>query len=73
MLDTLSRLSHCNLFILLRPLARLLYGTNHDTCDGLEEQGHDGHCHLGNLAKFLMGTNAIVMIMELIMRGQGVW
>lgn len=50
MLATLSRLSHCNHFILLwPPLARLLYGTNDDPCDGLEEQGHDGHCHLGTL------------------------
>ena len=28
---------------------------------------------LDYLAKFLTGTNALVMIMELIMRGQGVW
>jgi len=28
---------------------------------------------LEHLAKFTMGTNAIVMTMELIMRGQGVW
>jgi len=28
---------------------------------------------LEHLAKFLMGTNAIVMTMELIMGGQGVW
>jgi len=55
MLGTLSLLSHCNHFILLRPLARLLYGTNHDTCDGLEEQGHDGHCHLGTLGQILQG------------------
>ena len=28
---------------------------------------------LEHLAKFTMGTNAIVMTMELIVRGQGVW
>lgn len=55
MLATLSCLSHCNHFILLRPLACLLYGTNHDTCDGLEEQGHDGHCHLETLGQILHG------------------
>jgi len=47
----LGTFSHCNLFILLRPPARLLYGTNHDTCDGLEEQDHDVHCHLGTFGQ----------------------
>jgi len=32
-----------------------------------------GNAIMEHLAKFLMGTNAIVMTMELILRGQGVW
>lgn len=47
--------SHCNLFILLRPLACLLCGTNHDTCDGHEEQGHDGQCDHGTLGQVSHG------------------
>ena len=32
-----------------------------------------GIARFGHMAMFLMGTNAIVMIMELIMRGYDVW